>query len=711
MADVITRFKLETTQYDSKLRDASKGLSGIIKQASLAGNEFARFTQKNVEAARAFGNIATSATNSKDKVKELVGAFNDVAKAYNGLTKEQQQSDFGKALAESMTTLKGRISEAKQEMNSTGGILGQLKDKFTINIDAVKLFNVGLQAADGALKVAKDAFFASEATVDEWGRTMKSAQGLYEGFLNAINTGDISGYLSRMDDIVKAAREAYNAMDTLQTMKTIQSPQFAKQEAENNRIRMMIQTGKWISAGDGRKSPLGLKDGDLLSPAQIKILERQLENGMQTIVSLTRNELKQTGKAIDAYYNSLAKQNGISLSDFRRGTSNWDEFSRRVEGARQYRNFELEHTIYDPTSGIGHRDKSVNPYTQYRGWDVFRVDKMGENSYNELVGLIRQQQQQQSQMYSTMGQAYRTINRAEGITVKGIMGGGGSGSSGGNTNTDPTYAADSIAAQTALVSELSKKWNEAGENMRDSYLYELIEAENKLKDMKDNQSKLREQQQARNTAKAIKIDSAQGLADSLGLTPTLEAIQAELDAHPLEVHIETTAKDVKAITQAAQTTAKVVGTIGDAFNSIEDPAAKVAGTVAQAIASVALAYSQSLAKDKTSKSNIWSFIAAAAAATVSMATTISQIHSATGYAEGGEIKGNSYSGDRIPIMANAGEIVLNKAQQSTLAQNLQNNGGGNFRLVGKLAGEDILLSAERAGKRMGYGQLMFWNGN
>ena len=127
MADVITRFKLETTQYDSKLREETKRLADIAKQASLAGKEFDKFTKNNVEAARAFGNIATSATNAKDKVKELVGAFNDVARQYNVLTKEQQQGDFGKALAESMTTLKGRITEAKQELYGLGEAMDSVK--------------------------------------------------------------------------------------------------------------------------------------------------------------------------------------------------------------------------------------------------------------------------------------------------------------------------------------------------------------------------------------------------------------------------------------------------------------------------------------------------------------------------------------------------------------------------------------------------------
>ena len=217
MADVITRFKLETTQYDSKLRDAAKGLSEYTKQATMAGNEFGKFTQKNVEVARSFGTIATSATNSKDKVKELVGAYNDVAKAYNALTKDQQSSDFGKALAQSMNTLKGRISEAKTEMNGTSGVLDTLKGKFTLNIDALKLFNMGLTAAKTALNVAKDAFFSSEQNVDDWGRTMQASEGLYKSFVTSLNNMSLDSFFSNISEVIKSAKEAYNAMDDLAT--------------------------------------------------------------------------------------------------------------------------------------------------------------------------------------------------------------------------------------------------------------------------------------------------------------------------------------------------------------------------------------------------------------------------------------------------------------------------------------------------------------
>ena len=667
MADVITRFKLETTQYDSKLRDEAKRLSDFARQASIAGKEFGKFAQSNVEAARAFGNIAVSATNAKDKVKELVGAFNTVAKEYNMLTKEQQQSDFGKALAESMTTLKGRIAEAKQEMNSTGGIMEQLAQKFTINIDATKLFNAGMTAAKAALDVAKDAFFASEASVDEWGRTMKAAQGLYDGFLNAINNGDISGYLSRMDDIVKAAREAYNAMDTLQTMKTIQGPQFAKQEAENNRIRMMIQTGRWISASDGRKSPLGLKDGDLLSPAQIRILERQLQGGMQTIVSLTKNELKQTGVAIDAYYNSLAKQNGMSISEFRQGTSNWGAFREKMAGYEAYKKWDAQaRAEFARQGGQGYVnfDKN-NPYAEFRKWGTFRVDKMGENSYNELVGLIRQQQQQQSQMYSTMGQAYRTINRAEGVTVKGIMGGSG-GSSGGSTGGGL---------------DLSKIAFNPGEVIKPD---DFIAVPSVWQEY---------------------ADGIKGTFDTIGDSMSnLTEWTKNFDpyAEKMKEMTEATKQQQMAFSMAGQAATN----FGAALAGLDDPAAKAAGTVISAIANIALGFGQAVAQAGSMGPLAW--LAYVAAGTAALATTISTVHSLTGYTNGGEIKGNSYSGDNIPIMANASEIILNRAQQANVAQGLLGSTPGNINLQAVASGEQLWFVMNNHTKRKGWGEIVTW---
>ena len=135
------------------------------------------------------------------------------------------------------------------------------------------------------------------------------------------------------------------------------------------------------------------------------------------------------------------------------------------------------------------------------------------------------------------------------------------------------------------------------------------------------------------------------------------------------------------------------------------------GIVGQAIANIALTFSKSLSGTVTP----WDWIAAAVAGTATMITTIASIHSATGYAEGGMIKGNSYSGDNLMaqgpngqlIGLNAGEIVLNRAQQGVIAGALQ-GGGQTVHVVGKLSGESIFICAENWAKRTGKGEFVTW---
>lgn len=148
---------------------------------------------------------------------------------------------------------------------------------------------------------------------------------------------------------------------------------------------------------------------------------------------------------------------------------------------------------------------------------------------------------------------------------------------------------------------------------------------------------------------------------------------------------------------------------GSALANIEDPAAKVAGLVAQAIGSIALAYGQALAADPTMKTSVYGLIAGSVAAMVSMTTAIAQVHSATGYAEGGIVQGNSYSGDNVgPAMLNSGELVLNKAQQGVLASQLQGGGLQNLKLDGVVTGENIHIVHNRYLKRSGQGELVTW---
>ena len=189
------------------------------------------------------------------------------------------------------------------------------------------------------------------------------------------------------------------------------------------------------------------------------------------------------------------------------------------------------------------------------------------------------------------------------------------------------------------------------------------------------------------------------------LTKAFEVLNAKEGVSATDI-----GKDAKDSAEAWRGASTAISAVGSALSQIEDPAAKVMGTIAQAIATIALTFASSLKGTVTP----WDWIAAAAAGTATMISTISAIHSATGYAEGGIVKGNSYSGDNMMFGGdglyglNAGELVLTKAQQGSLAQSLQNGGGQTVRVVGRLRGKDIFLSAENWSKSAGHGEFLTW---
>jgi len=715
MADVVAKLRLESQEYDQKLKRATEGLMHYADGCRKAGGTLEHVDEGMVEFARSLGKMETVSTSARGQLNELTKAFTEMSFRYEKMTEAEKNGEFGKALKSSLDELKGRISDTKtnlddvsKSLNGGGGLSGALDaiaGKFGMSIEQLTKFGGVLGAASTALKVSKDAFFASEQNIDEWGRVVASGEAVYEGFLTALNTGDISGFLNNINTIVSAAREAYNELDRLSTQKAIDNPRMKAQQTENERMRAMLRTGRYIAPNDGRKATMA--EGTLLTEAQKQRLAQQLENGLKTTNSIVRSEIDQTTKAINALYKEQASVLQMSSKEFRAGTASMEEFDKRLEGYRNYVNFEREHTYNDGRSAVSHRDNVANPYEQYKAWGVFKDDG---KLFQKINDLINQRASLQSQNYSSIAQAYRSINTA---TKPGSGGGGGRGGSGGGGN-DMAFAEGSIAAQSKLVSELQKKWNEAGEDMRTGYLIQLVQAENKLKEMKDQQQAVKEML-TNGMAEGV---SPVGLAESL--TKTMDEIQMELDANPLKLNIEVNDEKMESIRKmaslqkAAGDVAHVVGSIGQAFNAIEDPAAKVVGTISEAIAAVALGYAQ--ATVQAAELGPWAWVAFAATGMAQMISMISSIHQSTGYAQGGIVKGNSYSGDNMMFGGdglyglNAGEVVLTKAMQGNLASQLQESGGGGGGGVqmARISGEQIYVALNRYLKRSGQGELATW---
>jgi len=259
MADVITRFKLETTQYDSALRNAAKQLNEYGSRAMAAGKEFQKFTKDQAEVARSFGNIAVAAKTPKDKVKELVAAFNEAAKAYNSLTKEQQQSDWGKGLSESLQTLKVRISDAKKELydfnqelsgskfGQFGSIIDGIGHKMGVSANLTELLTSKTALMTAGIGAAVAAIYKG---TEAW--TKYNAELSKQDQITQVTTGLKGSSADHMTDVMQALsdtykvdfREAINAANTLMT-------QFGKTGDEA--IQLIKDGMRGMIQGDGGK--------------------------------------------------------------------------------------------------------------------------------------------------------------------------------------------------------------------------------------------------------------------------------------------------------------------------------------------------------------------------------------------------------------------------------------------------------------------------
>ena len=141
----------------------------------------------------------------------------------------------------------------------------------------------------------------------------------------------------------------------------------------------------------------------------------------------------------------------------------------------------------------------------------------------------------------------------------------------------------------------------------------------------------------------------------------------------------------------------MVGEVGSAFSSLgssfKSPELNIAGIIAQAIASIISAYTQAAASP-TVTSTGWGMLGFAISGLATVASVIAQIHSLSGYAQGGIVSGGSYVGDSQIIRVNSGEAVLTQSDQSRFMRLLDggsvSNSSNTYQAVEfKVRGSDL----------------------
>ena len=618
MADSIVRLKVESSEYDQKLKRAAEGLTRYADECRKVGGTMEVVEKDTLEYVRALGQMDTVSRTATGKLSEMKKTFTELSVVYNKMTAEEKQSPFGQALSQSLDQLKVRINDSKTELNEVNQSLvggGGLKDalngvasQFGMNIEQLTKFGGVLGATSVALKTAKDAFFASETNVDNWGRTVAASEGIYDSFLQTLNNGDFSGFLSRIGEVISKAHDAYNALDELNTRMTIINPERTRLQARATELKAIIRR-------QGADSEAGVN-----AKNELRQIEGMLSQAFKTESQLNMNAFK-------AQVDKKLADAGIKLGkkdyDFLMRTFSSDaSFMAMKRGAKGSQGSDyIAGGSYDEGSTYKYDTRNMNQ----KLLDLFTDEWRKENS--ALLNAA----------FSAKGAAASTMLSDARYLKEGGGGSGGGSGRGGSIKTDQTE----LQKNQQTINELTQEYVNISDNANEATRarQEEIRQEIQLLEQRNNLLKLyAEQAQG-------KLQGGDVQTTGLGSGSFWGSFKDMKIEGLSEDQMEKVRKGMASMNQTAndskksfQGAASAVSAMGNALGSIKDPGVQIMGMIGQAIASIALGFAQASAKE--GKGGIWYWIAATAAGLATMIATISSIHSATGYAQGGIVQGN-----------------------------------------------------------------------
>ena len=634
----------------------------MADNARRTGATFAIADKEELAFVSSLGQLQTSARSAKGSIAEMTKAFQDLSMHYRSLTDEEKAAPYGQELKKSLEQLQNRINDGKKALGEINGTIGESKNKtdilsgavnelagkFGLSVPKLGAMSVAIAGVTGALKVAKDAFFANEQSLDEWGKATDSAKSVYNGFLDALNTGDISGYLGRINQIVDAARKAYDALDELGTYNAFNQVNVSRDKQRLTNAMADYREGKG-------------------SKASVQAASVDVQKNLRELY------LKQQGAYV-AKINQLAAERGVSGKALMKiADGSYSDYQRA-------KNVQMTGTRYQVhTNQYGQSWTTSEKYAKNAAEQMgSALRRINDTDWQELQKLGADAQNTLNELGMTRRQVARILGsgRTTTTTTGGRTGGGG-----GVGNVTPAPDLNKIAfdmdekfnggmLQDEINGQIADKVSVAlGEviksdlkNMDPEQLKAMLQGTDTADVFKNaNMSQVRtteDKKQGRQDNDISKM--AKGVGALANITGAFQNMGVELP--------QGLTKTISVI-QSLITVVQSVQTLISVF-STSSQTANTAAVTASTVATTAL----TTAMWANVGTNFIPFFSHGGLA---------------GHAANGFIGGNNYSGDMLPIAVNSGELILNRAQQGNLASQLSGMGMSAMRLSCKVNAKEM----------------------
>lgn len=672
MGDVITRLKVDSTEYDSKIKRAAEGLQHYADQCRKAGGTLQYVDDEAMAFARSLGRMETSAKSVRAKMLEFSEAIATLTVQYRRMSDEEKNGAYGKALQQSLTQLKARAGELKDAMSDINEEVRHLASDTSFT-DGVQLMTRTIGSCAAAITAwTGDSKEMSAVMKDlaKIGTTVAAVESLTKAFQKqnlvmlknpyVLAAAGIAATAVAVSQLIKHAQDLTNVQRTLNEVQQKGRDNSAQEVTRIQSLNSILHDN--TRSLDERKNALGQ---------------------IQALVPAYHGALTTEGTLINDNTDALSDY----ITNLRRAATAQAAFDRMVEA--QQRKLEKQLELEKAQKGLQsaqdnlHASTTTPVYGEGGGWSAVNNTIAVSRAESKVSSI-----QQDIQAIDKEIAALQNLVTAEDLVTT-------------STQKRTTAVSDNnakIEQQLGILGQLKQEQTDLNNALN------TAKTEEEIRNIVYQLARVQERiDRIRNSSKAGLIPHQ---TDTSMLAPQ-DSGKITLPEGTGKVDVAKMGNDAAA---AWSNAAAAVSNVGSALQSIEDPAAKVTGVIMQAVAQVALGFAQAAASPATGAAGVFGWIAAATAGLATMVSTIATIKSVTkGYEYGGmvngymgKLPGSPYTGDNVVARLNMGEGVLTR-QGIANASAMMNGGAAPVAVsvTGRISGRDILLAADADNKSRG----------
>ena len=714
MSDSVVKLRIDSKEYDANIKRAGDALTQYFQKVREGGGTLMHLDEGVLEAVKAMGELGTQAKNTKGGLRELTQATTDMTIAYRNLTDEEKASPLGKAMQQSieqMTDRAGQMRDAMDDVNLSIKNVASDTATFDQIAGAANVATSGFQVLQGATKVLGIEMGDNVEIIAKLQAAMAVTNGLSQiqaalqkqsAFMQGVNAAKTA--------LATVAQQAY-AVATGEA--TAAQVAFNVAASANPYALLLGAVGALIGVVVAFASATG-ESTDALAEQKSMIdgLTKSVDTAAESYKNLAA-QIKSLGIGGQKEYKILIQAKADQFQDVKNAWLNVG-FNKRKEEERNGMDTEKWKALDEEQKRLHDEMLKVQKeYNELRRINNERVKRLNqyarldfsnittESEAQSALSFLQDQKKYKDPTSRDYGNIKRAIEYVENILLPQFQ---------DKTEAKAKSHATHIQKETAILSKSIGDYENQIKELRatekdvttteewESLQHKIGEMVIKVKELKgelkgvpasisDAINKVTDEQN-----KKIQDRMNDPETVSKGVAAIVKDIEKSREKGDKE--------EKKYFTDGLNKLAGGLGGIDSGFKSLGidlgDGFDKVVGGL-QGVSSILMGIQAIVSAIE---------VISSADALIPFAHGGIVPHAANGYF----VPGNNFSGDTTPILANAGELVLNKSSQNNLASIIteaEGRGRGGNGLA-RVSGEQIWIALNAYTNRTGRGELVTW---